>query len=367
MPSAHQSPVNIFKMSTLEQYGWNDFFSQYEKLNRNKDFVTGRVISVKGFKYHLMLESGETEAELSGKLLFGTDHELLPKVGDWVFCLKYDTTGYITEVYPRINMMARKNPGNTSERQILAANIDYAMIVQGLDRDFNLMRLDRYLVQIIANGVNPIIVLNKADLVDDREAYRNEILRLGKDCPIYFCSAYDGSGLEELLNQILLPAKTYIMVGSSGVGKSTLLNSFRKSAERATGPLSTSTNKGMHVTTTRDLFKLPNGSLIIDTPGMKEFGIALEDGLQTDGLFPSIDEFAGKCRYANCKHINEEGCAVIEAYENQLLDPTAYNSYIKLIKEQKRFEIRAGESKRLGKQFGKMVREAKDFRNKYKY
>ncbi len=263
-------------------------------LNGNKDFVTGRVISVKGFKYHLMLETGETEAELSGKLLYGTDHELLPKVGDWVFCLKYDTIGYITEIYPRINRLARKNPGNTSEKQILAANIDYALIVQGLDRDFNLMRLDRYLVQILANGISPIVVLNKADLISDREEYRNEVMRLGKDFPVYFCSTYDGSGLDELLTQALLPAKTYIMVGTSGVGKSSLLNSFRESAARQTGPLSASTNKGMHVTTTRDLFRLPNGSLIIDTPGMREFGIALDDGLQTDGLFPSIDEISRK-------------------------------------------------------------------------
>jgi len=354
-------------MNTLEQYGWNEFFNQYNILIGNKDFVTGRVISVKGFKYHLMLESGETEAELSGKLLFGTDHELLPKVGDWVFCLKYDTMGYITEVYPRINRLARKNPDNTSEKQILAANIDYALIVQGLDRDFNLMRLDRYLVQIMANGISPIIVLNKADLVSDREAYRNEVMRLGKECPVYFCSTYDGSGLEELLTKALLPAKTSIMVGSSGVGKSSLLNSFKKSAARVTGPLSSSTNKGMHVTSTRDLFLLPNGSLIIDTPGMREFGIALEDGLQTDGLFPSIDEFSLKCRYDDCSHTNEEGCAVIEAFENGLLDPAVYNSYIKLMKEQKRFEIRAGDRKRMGKQFGKMIREAKDFRNRYKY
>ena len=354
-------------MKTLEQYGWNDFFSQFDIQNRNNDFVTGRVISVKGFKYQLMLESGEIEAELSGKLLFGTDNEFLPKVGDWVFCLKYDTMGYITEVYPRINSLARKNPGKTSEKQVLAANIDYALIVQGLDRDFNLMRLDRYLVQILANEISPIIVLNKADLVSDREIYRNEVLRLGKDCPIYFCSTYDSSGLDELLNLALLPAKTYIMVGSSGVGKSSLLNSFRKSAERIIGPLSASTNKGMHVTTSRDMFRLPGGSLIIDTPGMREFGIALDEGLQTDGLFPAIDEFSLRCRYDDCSHTNEEGCAVIEAFENGLLDPAVYNSYIKLMKEQKRFEIRAGDRKRMGKQFGKMIREAKDFRNRYKY
>lgn len=354
-------------MNTLEQYGWNDFFEQHRSQISNNDFVTGRVVSVKGFKYNLMLESGEIEAELSGKLLYGTDHELLPKVGDWVFCLKYDTIGYITEVYPRINRLARKNPGNTSEKQILAANIDFAMIVQGLDRDFNLMRLDRYLVQIIANGISPVIVLNKADLVSDREEYLNEVRRLGKDCPVYFCSTYDSSGLGELLSKALLPAKTFIMVGSSGVGKSSLLNSFKASAARVTGPLSASTSKGMHVTTTRDLFRLPNGSLIIDTPGMREFGIALDEGLQTTGLFPSIDELALKCRYADCTHTGEEGCAVFEAFENELLDPAVYNSYIKLLKEQKRFEIRAGDRKRLGKQFGKMIREAKDFRSKYKY
>ena len=143
--------------------------------------------------------------------------------------------GYITDVYPRINRLARKNPGNTSEKQILAANIDYALIVQGLDRDFNLMRLDRYLVQILANGISPIIVLNKADLVSDREKYRNEVLRLGKDCPVFFCSTYDGTGMEDLLNQALLPAKTFIMVGSSGVGKSSLLNSFKVSRRKSNG------------------------------------------------------------------------------------------------------------------------------------
>jgi ribosome biogenesis GTPase / thiamine phosphate phosphatase len=354
-------------MSTLEQYGWNDFFNDFHKKNENSDFVAARVVSVQGLKYHVILESGEMEADLSGKLLYGTDNESLPKVGDWVHCLKYETTAYIAAVFPRMNRLARKNPGKTSEIQVLASNIDVALIVQGLDRDFNLMRLDRYLVQVMASGITPVVVLNKADLVQDREQYRQEVRRLGKACEIYFCSALDHGGLDDIQKNVLQPARTFILLGSSGVGKSSLLNAISASADRSTGTLSESTHKGMHITTTRDLFRLENGSLVIDTPGMREFGIALEDGIQSGSLFPAIDELSRKCRYADCTHTGENGCAVSEAYQREELEPAIYISYLKLMKEQKRFEIRAGDRKRMGKQFGKMSREAKEFRKRYKY
>lgn len=355
-------------MFLLEKYGWNNFFSDYHAEHcSSKDFHVGRVISIQGLKYHLITQAGELEAELAGKLLYGSDNEQLPCVGDWVYCLRYDTQGYIAEVFPRFNALSRKNPGNRTERQILASNIDYAIIVQGLDRDFNLMRLDRYLVQILACGIRPLVILNKADLVDDPQFYLAEVARLGRECPVYCTSLKANSGLEELYNQVLEPGKTYILVGSSGVGKSSLLNALIKDFQLRTGPISESTHKGTHTTTTRELFQLPNESLIIDTPGMREFGLALEEDLAASGLFPALDQWAASCRYADCRHLGESGCAVVEAYEDGSLDPKIYESYCKLVKEQRRFELKAEDRKRLGKQFGKMSREAKEFRQKYKY
>jgi ribosome biogenesis GTPase len=293
--------------------------------------------------------------------------EHLPKVGDWVYFIRYDIIGYIIEVLPRINELSRKNPGNKTEKQVIAANIDYALIVQGLDQNFNIMRLERYLVQIIACNIQPIVILNKADLTDNPDNYRYEVAKLGRECPVYFCSTYNQSGIAELKNTVLEANKTYILIGSSGVGKSSLLNSFMDNSKRVTGNISNSTGKGRHITTSRDLFQLPNGALIIDTPGMKEFGIAFEEGQQTGGLFPLIEKLAGDCRFSDCRHLEEDGCAVLEAYNAGILEPKVYESYLKLIKEQKHFEIKIEDKKRLGKQFGKMVREVREYRKKYKY
>jgi ribosome biogenesis GTPase len=355
-------------MDLLEQYGWNDFFGDYNAKNRaNTDFQIGRVISVRGFIYHLITLSGESEAELAGKLMYGTVAELLPGVGDWVYYLGYDTRGYIVDVFPRMNALTRKNPGNTSEKQVLAANVDYALIVQGLDRDFNLMRLDRYLVQVMACGIQPVVILNKSDLTDDPDVYLHEVARLGRDCPVYCCSTYSATGLDALYGQVLKEGKTYLLVGSSGVGKSSLVNSLMDSHERLTGSISVSTRKGRHVTNTRDLMRLPDGSLLIDTPGMREFGLTMDEDMQQKGLFPVIDRIAESCRYADCLHLNEDGCAVIRAYEDRSLDASIYESYLKLFREQKRYQIRAEDRKRMGKQAGKMSREANEFRKRYKY
>jgi ribosome biogenesis GTPase len=321
---------------------------------------------VKGFIYHLITSGGEQEAELSGKLLYGSDNELLPRVGDWVYYLKYDGPGYIVDVFPRLNSLGRKNPGNRTEKQVLAANIDSALVVQGLDRDFNIMRLDRYLVQILASGIKPVIILNKADLVEDPQPFLHEVSRLGKNCEVYLCSTQTDTGLNALYEHVFITGKTYILVGSSGVGKSSLVNALMKGPALRTGALSESTHKGRHVTTTRDLFRLPDGSLLIDTPGMREFGLALDEELNQGGLFPAIETLARSCRYMDCTHTNESGCAVMEAYENGSLDVKIYESYLKLMREQKRFQIRLEDRKRLGKQFGKMSREAKEFRKKYK-
>ncbi len=354
-------------MNTLENYGWNNYQNiAHAKFEKN-DFEIGRVISIKGFKHILITNKGEIEAELSGKLLYGRESEELPKVGDWVFFTRYETIGYIIEVLTRINELSRKNPGTKTEKQVLAANIDFALIVQGLDQNFNVMRLERYIVQIIACKIKPIIILNKEDLVDNTDSYRQEVEKLGREYPVYFCSAYNNKGVAELNNSVFKANKTYILIGSSGVGKSSLLNSLMDNSKRETGYLSVSTGKGKHITTSRDLFQLPNGSLIIDTPGMKEFGIAFDKGQETNALFPLIDKLAKNCRYSDCQHIEEDGCAVLESYTEGTLEPKVYESYLKLLKEQKHFEIKIEDKKRMGKRFGKMIREANEYRQKYKY
>jgi ribosome biogenesis GTPase len=324
------------------------------------------VISIKGFKYFLITEKGEMEAELSGKLLYGSEPENLPKVGDWVFYMDYESMGYIIEMFPRMNALSRKNPGNKIERQVLATNVDHALIVQGLDRNYNLMRLERYRVQIMTCGINPIVILNKADLVENPEQQKSEAEALMK-CAVFYCSTYTGMGLKELQEQVLKKNKTYILIGSSGVGKSSLLNAMGSSEVVKTGETSDVTSKGKHTTTTRDLFQLPNGSLLIDTPGMREFGLTFEEGSSSDELFPEIRKFAGGCKFPDCSHVNEPGCNVVNALGTGELDPVLYESYLKLIREQRRFEVNIEDKKRLNKQFGRMAREAQNFKKKNKY
>ncbi|HWA36217.1 MAG TPA: ribosome small subunit-dependent GTPase A [Cyclobacteriaceae bacterium] len=352
-------------MISLEEFGWNEFHHKNYLQSASSNEPRGRVISLHGFKYHLMTKAGEIEAELAGRLLYGAEPEDLPKVGDWVCFLDYDQGGYIIERLPRQNALSRKNPGKKTERQILGANIDYGCVVQGLDRDFNIMRIDRYVTQIIACGITPVVVLNKSDLIEDTAPYVQQVKDLRKDCDVFCCSTLTSAGINELQNSFQR-GKTYMMVGSSGVGKSSLLNALMDSSIQATGSISNFNSKGRHTTTSRELFQLPNGSLLMDTPGMREFGVTDEEG--ADGLlFPAIEKFAVNCRYNDCTHMIEEGCAVLNALQTGDLDQTAYASYVKLVKEQSRFEINIEDRKKLNRQFGKIVKEAKNNRKKYKY
>lgn len=353
-------------MSILHHYGW-EAYRQHISIAIPEGQTPARITSIKGFKYYAVADDGELEAELSGKLLYGAVPEELPKVGDWVTLMRYDALGYIIEVLPRSNALARKTPGAQTQRQILATNVDAALVVQGLDRDFNVMRLERYLVQLQACAIMPVVILNKTDLVDAPETYRQQVERLQRDVRIHLCSTLSGLGMDDLRDTVLKPQCTYIMIGSSGVGKSSLLNALLPKAAQATGETSDANHKGKHTTTTRDLFRLPNGSLLIDTPGMREFGVTAEEGQGTDDLFPAIQRAAQGCKFSDCDHTEAAGCGVIAAVQQGDLDPDLYDSYLKLKKEQRRFEIRIEDKKRLGKQSGKLTREAKNYRKKYKY
>ncbi len=351
-------------MTSLADYGWDHFFQPIQ--NTKQELTIGRIISIQGFTYALFTGQGEQEATLSGRLLHGASPEELPKVGDWVTFIDHDSPGYIIDVLPRRNELSRKAPGAKTEKQLLAANIDYALVVQSLDRNFNLMRLERYLVQLAACSIQPVIILSKADLIQDHTPYAYEIRKLQRSCPVHFCSTLTGVGLDELRDTLLQKQKTYILIGSSGVGKSTLLNALMGSSTQEVSPVSTANSKGRHTTTTRDLFLLPNGSLLIDTPGMREFGLTWEENGNTDSLFPAIARFANECRFRDCQHIHEKECAVREAVHRGELDKKVYESYLKLVREQRRFEINADDQRRMNKQAGRISREAQRHRNRYK-
>lgn len=354
-------------MIALDQYGWQAYRSSHPEPLEMNGLILGRIVSIKGFKYYAQTESGELETELSGKLLYIAENTELPKVGDWVSLMAYDTMGYVIDVLPRKNALARRNPGAPTQKQILATNIDAALIMQGLDREFNIMRLERCLVQLAACGIASVVVLNKADLVADPSAYVDAVEKLQRHCIVQVCSTYTGLGLDALKQNLLQPGNTYVMIGSSGVGKSSLLNALMTSATQAIGPTSEANKKGKHTTTTRDLFRLSQGSLLIDTPGMREFGLTGDEDAASEDLFPIIQRLASQCRFSDCQHVDELGCAVMEALHNGTLAAEVYDSYVKLKKEQRRFEINAEEKKRLNKQFGKITREAKNYRKKHKY
>lgn len=307
------------------------------------------------------------KAELSGKLLYSHEPEQLPKVGDWVQYLDYEHMGYIISCWPRVNELARKQPGTATARQVLATNIDTALVVQGLDRDFNLMRLERYLAQLAACGVPAVVVLNKADLVEEWSALTTEVQQLQRQATIYFCSTITGIGVQALLEDVLLPQKTFVLIGSSGVGKSSLLNSLMQTERQVVQSVSEVNAKGKHTTTARELFQLPNGSLLIDTPGMREFGLTIEGNDNDELLFPSIDAWAADCHFSDCQHVHEVGCAVLKALQEGKLSRITYDSYLKLRRERSRFEVRAEDRKRMGKLFRRITREAKEYRKKNKY
>lgn len=353
-------------MTTLTQYGWNPFHAEKYNHYAINRLQPARVISIKGFRYWLMTERGELEAEVSGKLLYGNASEDIPKVGDWVLFADFDTIGYITDVLPRRNSLVRREAGTESTRQVLACNVDAALIVQGLDRDFNLARLDRYIVQTIACGIHPVVILNKADLVSHADAYVKEVAALGRECEIHVCSTVSGLGIDVIRTRVLEEFKTYVLIGSSGVGKSSIVNALMKAAVQRTGSVSNFNAKGKHTTSTRELFRLDNGSLIIDTPGMREFGMTSVSGDGSADFFPLISKFSPECKFNDCTHRGEAGCAVIAAVERGDLEETIYRSYLKLVKEQARFEMSAADKKRAGRRMGKMVREAKDYKKRYK-
>lgn len=325
-------------------------------------FEIARVVAEHKERYVVRNEEGEYDAEITGNLRFSArSREDFPAVGDWVALIQYDSDmELIHSVLPRYSVISRQAVGKFGEQQIIAANVDVALIMQAVDRDFNLNRLERYLTIAYTARVQPVIVLTKTDLVEHKrlkEILENINARI-KDVPVFPLSNATQEGFASIL-ELIKKGQTYCMLGSSGVGKSTLMNNLAGKTVMKTNSISASTNKGRHITSHRELTVLENGGILIDNPGMREIGIAdASDGLIT--TFDEIYGFSEQCKFNDCTHTNETGCAVIEALEQEKIDRNTYENFLKMEREKEHFERSASEKRKKDKAFGKML---KNFKN----
>jgi ribosome biogenesis GTPase len=353
----------------LEDLGYNDRIEKIRDENNLGDFETGRVIAEHKERYIVAASKGEYEAEVTGNLRFSAKcREDFPAVGDWVALTTYDPGfAVIHKVFPRFSLITRQAVGQFGEIQIIAANIDYAFLVQAADRDFNINRLERYLTVCHSSGVGPIVVLTKTDLIDkEKIAELTDLIRQRiKDVQVVAISNETREGYNALKG-VIERGKTYCMLGSSGVGKSTLLNNLSGRAVMKTGSISHSTNKGRHVTSHRELVVLKDGGILVDNPGMREVGI--DDG--SSGLettFSRIVELAQACKYKDCSHTGEAGCSVLEAVEKGEIDRNSYENYLKMEREKAYFQSTVTERRKKGKELAKIIKDYKKIVGRDKY
>ncbi len=345
----------------LEQLGYTTSLENYRTEQGLDSFEVGRVISEHKERYVVRNEEGEFEGEIIGNLRYSsTSRADFPAVGDWVAISEYDEDKVLIHaVYPRSTIIERQAVGQQGEKQIIATSVDYGFIVQAVDRDFNVNRIERYLTICNTSGVKPIIILNKIDLIDE-DILQDLVSGVKKritDVPVYTISNETHAGYD-VLAPTIEKGKTYCLLGSSGVGKSTLLNNLSGREFMKTGSISDSTNRGKHVTSHRELMVLENGGILIDNPGMRELGIAdASEGLEI--TFDEIMELSEDCKYADCTHTSEAGCAVLEAVDSGDLDEDSYQNFLKMEKEKSHFESTQADRKSKGKQLGKLIKDMK--------
>jgi len=316
----------------LEDLGYNVDFEKFRIDQNLKDFEIGRVVAEHKERYVVKTPKGDFDAEITGNMRFtAASREDFPAVGDFVAISTFDSDfAIIHSIFPRFSAIKRQAVGKFAEIQIIATNIDCAFLVQAVDRDFNINRLERYLTICYSSRVSPVIVLTKIDLVIEYQLDEiiNNIKARVKDVPIIAISNITQNGYESITS-VIEKGKTYCLLGSSGVGKSTLLNNLSGSALMKTDSISSSTHKGKHVTSHRELILLDNGGMLIDNPGMKEVGVADSAG-GLEVTFDIIEKLSSGCKFKDCKHFNEIGCKVLEALEKGEIDEDSYENYLKM-------------------------------------
>jgi ribosome biogenesis GTPase len=342
----------------LLDLGLNNELTAYLKVNKLSNFSIGRVTQEHRERYVVSNGDNEYDAEITGNLRFSANSRAdFPAVGDWVTMTIYDSDqAIIHNILPRKSVLERQAVGKIGEIQIISANIDVAFIIQAINNNFSINRLERYLTICYSANIEPVLVISKIDLSTEKDIQDaiNDLETRDNKVKYILLSNMTLKGLDQILD-FIQTGKTYCVVGSSGVGKSTLINNLLKKNILKTGQISHSTNKGRHITDHRELFVLENGGIIIDTPGMRELGMTDNaEGIKT--TFQEIYNLSLKCKFPDCKHINEIGCAVIEALNNGTIDNDSYDNYQKIQKEQERFQTTVAEKRKKDRVFGKMIK-----------
>ena len=348
-------------MTKLSDIGFDQWFQSYVSDLRQEDRDIARVSAVDRGSYLIRNQTREVPAELAGKFYFQVESPVdLPCVGDWVTVQYHsnDTAAIIHEVFPRKTFLRRKSAGEKVDFQMIAANIDVVFIVQSCHFDFNTRRMDRYLVMAADGGVEPIVVLTKTDLITPEEL-EHKLAAIGSStiaARVLTLSNITGIGFDEF-QQVLVSGRTYCLLGSSGVGKTTLINRLIGQDAFDTKAVS-GTGEGTHTTARRQLIVLKQGSMLIDTPGMREMGLlAASEGVNQG--FEDIIQLSLNCRYPNCGHRQEPGCAVCAAVISGVLTEDHYSSYIKLKKESEYHELSYVGKRKKDRAFGRLIKSVK--------
>lgn len=346
-------------MNNLSLYGWNNTLFEQKQSSQFNNFTHGRVSVVHRTCYEVISEEGSFQCELTGNMLYGKSPEEYPCTGDWVIFQPTDQDkGIIFDILPRSKALYRKKNGTVSGRQAIAVHVDKAFIVQSLDDNFNVRRLERFMVQILDEGIIPVLILTKADLGFDEEYISDSLKHLSEKIDIFVTSVHSPEKIDAL-RLYINPGETIVFTGSSGVGKSTLINALCKKDILDTSYISESTGKGRHTSTRREMVLLDHSGVLIDTPGVREFGIT-SGNTDTLSSILNISDLEGACHFIDCTHTNEPGCAVLEAVNNGTLEESVYKSYLKLRNESWHFSASEHEKRKKERSFAKSVRFFKD-------